>query len=47
MEDLHKKGLIRIEPDIALTEQGMNFLKEYRKVSEFLEKFGLVRVRNE
>jgi len=31
---------------MALTEKGIQYLKEYRKVREFLEKFGMIRDRN-
>jgi predicted transcriptional regulator len=42
--DLEKKGLLKkIETEIALTEKGVQYLKEYRKVREFLEKFGMIR----
>jgi predicted transcriptional regulator len=44
VEDLEKKGLlIKTETEIALTEKGVQYLKEYRKVREFLEKFGMIR----
>jgi predicted transcriptional regulator len=44
VEDLEKKGLlIRIETEIALTEKGIQYLKEYRKVRELLEKFGMIK----
>lgn len=44
IEDLEKKGLLRkIETEIALTEKGEQYLNEYRKVREFLEKFGMIR----
>ena len=43
MDDLEKKGLILTQPQIALTEEGEKYLQEYRRVREFLERFGLVR----
>jgi predicted transcriptional regulator len=44
IEDLEKKRLLRkIETEIALTEKGEQYLNEYRKVREFLEKFGMIR----
>jgi predicted transcriptional regulator len=43
IEDLEKKGLlIKSETEIALTEKGVQYLKEYRKVREFLQKFGMI-----
>jgi predicted transcriptional regulator len=42
-DDLQKKGLIYTASDITLTEQGIQYLEEYRKVQEFMKKFGLVR----
>lgn len=44
--DLQGKGLLQIEPEIVLTQKGVNYIEEYRRVKEFLEKFGLIRVRN-
>ncbi len=43
MDDLEKKGLIITHPQIALTAEGEKYIQEYRRVREFLEKFGLVR----
>ena len=44
VEDLEKKGLLKkIESEISLTEKGIQYLKEYRKVREFLEKFGMIK----
>jgi predicted transcriptional regulator len=44
IEDLEKKGLLKkIETEISLTEKGIQYLKEYRKVKEFLEKFGMIK----
>lgn len=43
IDDLKKKKLIIIETKIALTERGLEYLKEYGKVREFLEKFGMIR----
>ena len=46
IEDLEKKGLlIKTETEIALTERGIQYLEEYRKVREFLEKFGMISDR--
>jgi predicted transcriptional regulator len=42
-DDLRKKGLINATSDITLTDQGIQYLEEYRKVQEFMKKFGLVR----
>ncbi len=39
---MHKKGLIVIEPNISITEEGMKYLEDYKKVREFLNRFGLV-----
>ncbi len=41
-DDMHKKGLIVIEPNISITEEGMKYLEDYKKVREFLNRFGLV-----
>jgi predicted transcriptional regulator len=44
VEDLEKKGLLKkIETEISLTEKGIQYLNEYRKVREFLEKFGMIK----
>lgn len=44
VEDLEKKGLLKkIETEILLTEKGIQYLNEYRKVREFLEKFGMIK----
>lgn len=43
INDLEKKNLIKIETEIVLTEKGIEYLKEYRKVREFLERFGMIR----
>jgi len=46
IEDLERKGLlIKTETEIALTERGIQYLEEYRKVREFLEKFGMISDR--
>jgi predicted transcriptional regulator len=43
IEDLEKKGLLRkVETEITLTEKGIQYLREYRKVRDFLEKFGMI-----
>ena len=43
IQDLEKKGLlIKDGTEIMLTEKGVQYLKEYRKVREFLEKFGMI-----
>jgi predicted transcriptional regulator len=44
VEDLEKKELLKkVETEISLTEKGIQYLKEYRKVREFLEKFGMIK----
>ena len=44
VEDLEKKGLLKkIETEILLTETGIQYLNEYRKVREFLEKFCMIK----
>lgn len=38
------KGLLKkIETEISVTEKGIQHLKEYRKVREFLAKFGMIK----
>ena len=44
VEDLEKKGLLKkIETEILLTKKGIQYLNDYRKVREFLEKFGMIK----
>jgi hypothetical protein len=31
----------------VLTEKGIQYLKEYKKVRDFLERFGLIRAKEE
>lgn len=46
LADLREKGLISIEPGIAITNAGLKYLEEYARVREFLEKFGFLRNEN-
>jgi predicted transcriptional regulator len=47
IDDLEKKNLIKLETEITLTEKGIEYLKEYKKVREFLERFGMIRSRED
>lgn len=42
IEDLKERGLIKVEAEVSITEQGQKYLDEYQKVKEFLEKFGFI-----
>jgi predicted transcriptional regulator len=42
-DDLKARGLINAESKISLTKEGERYLEEYRKVREFLEKFGFIK----
>ena len=47
IDDLENKDLIKLETDITLTEKGIQYLKEYKKVRDFLERFGLIRPKED
>lgn len=40
LDDLQHRGFVRMEPDLQVTEEGLRYLQEYRKVRAFLERFG-------
>lgn len=42
-DDLKQKGLIKAESDITLTDRGIQYLEEHKKVQEFMKKFGLAK----
>lgn len=40
LEDLERRGLLSVEPELRVTEEGLRYLEEYRRVRAFLERFG-------
>ncbi|MGH9988440.1 MAG: winged helix-turn-helix domain-containing protein [Nitrososphaeraceae archaeon] len=48
LQDLQQKDLvIQSENQIHITPKGTQYLNEYKKVKEFMEKFGLVADKSE
>jgi predicted transcriptional regulator len=41
LQDLTKLGLIEDEVSLKLTEKGKEYLKEYKKVLEFIKRMGI------
>jgi Winged helix-turn-helix len=41
VEELRRIGLVGAEPVLTITEQGLRYIEEYRRVRAFLEQFGL------
>ena len=41
LQDLTKLGLIEDETSLKLTEKGKEYLKEYKKVLEFIKRMGI------
>jgi DNA-binding PadR family transcriptional regulator len=46
LDDLQRKGLIEVVPDLGITERGRRYLQEYRRVRDFFEQFGLSERRS-
>ena len=43
LQDLQRKDLVKYdENQINITHKGVQYLSEYKKVEEFMEKFGLI-----
>lgn len=48
LDDLQKKGLIeKVNSEIRITKKGIQYVEDYKRVREFLQKFGMLSLQED